>query len=115
MQAVIERHVTAGPDLQYKLEQSRKLAESQELRTIRCPSCGFYMLDVYGHEHYLIRVKCRKCKLTKQSTGAVQDHGQDSEAYQKGPSDHWDLIMERTYIALTQSYYVCNGPWGLDR
>ena len=40
MQAVIERHVTAGPDLQYKLEQSRKLAESQELRTIRCPSCG---------------------------------------------------------------------------
>ena len=61
MQAVIERHVTAGPDLQYKLEQSRKLAESQELRTIRCPSCGFYMLDVYGHEHYLIRVKCRKC------------------------------------------------------
>ena len=63
MQAVIERHVTAGPDLQYKLEQSRKLAESQELRTIRCPSCGFYMLDVYGHEHYLIRVKCRKCKF----------------------------------------------------
>ena len=54
MQAVIERHVTAGPDLQ---------AESQELRTIRCPSCGFYMLDVYGHEHYLIRVKCRKCKF----------------------------------------------------
>ena len=63
MQAVIERHVTAGPDLQYKLEQSRKLAEFQELRTIRCPSCGFYMLDVYGHEHYLIRVKCRKCKF----------------------------------------------------
>ena len=63
MQAVIERHVTAGPDLQNKLEQSRKLAESQELRTIRCPSCGFYMLDVYGHEHYLIRVKCRKCKF----------------------------------------------------
>ena len=63
MQAVIERHVTAGPDLQYKLEQSKKLAEAQELRTIRCPSCGFYMLDVYGHEHYLIRVKCRKCKF----------------------------------------------------
>ena len=63
MQAVIERHVTAGPDLQYKLEQSRKLAESQELRTIRCPSCGFYLLDVYGHGHYFIRVKCRKCKF----------------------------------------------------
>ena len=63
VQAVIERHVTAGPDLQFKLEQSKKLAESQELRTIRCPSCGFYMLDVYGHEHYLIRVKCRKCKF----------------------------------------------------
>ena len=63
MQDVIERHVTAGPELQDKLEQSRKLAEQQMARTIRCPSCGFYLLDVYGHGHYLIRVKCRKCKF----------------------------------------------------
>ena len=63
MQGVIERHVTAGPDLQEKLEQSRKLAEQESPRTIRCPSCGFYLLDVYGQGHYLIRVKCRKCKF----------------------------------------------------
>lgn len=63
MQAVIERHVTAGPELREKLDQSRKLAQQQTARSIRCPSCGFYLLDVYGQGHYLIRVKCRKCKF----------------------------------------------------
>ena len=63
MQLVIERHVTAGPNLQQKLEASRAGAEGEQLRTIRCPSCGFYLLDVYGHGHYYIRVKCRKCKF----------------------------------------------------
>ncbi len=63
MQGVIERHVTAGPDLQKKLDQSRELAEQQTARSIRCPSCGFYLLDVYGQGHYLISVKCRKCKF----------------------------------------------------
>ena len=63
MQGVIERHVTAGPDLQQKLEASRAGAAGEPLRTIRCPSCGFYLLDVYGHDHYYIRVKCRKCKF----------------------------------------------------
>ena len=63
MQGVIERHVTAGPDLQQKLEACRAGAEGEPLRTIRCPSCGFYLLDVYGHDHYYIRVKCRKCKF----------------------------------------------------
>lgn len=63
MQLVIERHVTAGPELQQKLEASRAGAEGEQLRTIRCPSCGFYLLDVYGYGHYYIRVKCRKCKF----------------------------------------------------
>ena len=63
MPAVIERHVTAGPDLQQKLEASKAGAAGEPLRTIRCPSCGFYLLDVYGHDHYYIRVKCRKCKF----------------------------------------------------
>ena len=63
MQLVIERHVTAGPELQQKLEASRAGAEGEQLRTIRCPSSGFYLLDVYGHGHYYIRVKCRKCKF----------------------------------------------------
>jgi phage FluMu protein Com len=63
MQQVIERHVTAGPEVQAKLEQSRKLAQNREPRAIRCPRCGLYLLDVYGHDHYLVRVKCRKCKF----------------------------------------------------
>ena len=65
MQAVIERYTNTSPDLQHKLEQSRKLAETRQLRTIRCPRCGFYMLDVYGYDHYLVRVKCRKCKFNE--------------------------------------------------
>ena len=32
---------------------------------IRCPRCGFYLLDVYGYNHYLVRVKCRKCKFNE--------------------------------------------------
>ena len=33
------------------------------LRTVRCPNCGFYLLDVCGKDHYYVRVKCRKCKF----------------------------------------------------
>ena len=33
------------------------------LRMVRCPKCGFYLLDVYGYDHYYVRVKCRKCKF----------------------------------------------------
>ncbi len=65
MQTAYEPHENAAPDLQFKLDQSRKLAESQELRMIRCPRCGFYMLDVFGYDHYLVRVKCRKCKFNE--------------------------------------------------
>ena len=63
MPQVIERHVTAGPELEQKLAASRAGAAGEPLRTIRCPSCGFYLLDVYGYGHYFIRVKCRKCKF----------------------------------------------------
>lgn len=63
MADIIERHVTAGPDVDEKLAQSKAAAESLKIRTIKCPKCGFYLLDVYGHDHYLIRVKCRKCKF----------------------------------------------------
>ena len=63
MPAVIERHVIAGPELQDKLAESRAGIRIEHIRTIRCPSCGFYLLDVYGHGHYFIRVKCRKCKF----------------------------------------------------
>ena len=63
MPAVIELYVTAGPDVQEKLAASRAGVQTRQIRTIRCPSCGFYLLDVYGHDHYYIRVKCRKCKF----------------------------------------------------
>lgn len=48
-----------------RLEQSKREADRLELRSIRCPRCGFYLLDVYGYGHYLVRVKCRKCKFSE--------------------------------------------------
>lgn len=50
---------------QWKLDQSRALAETMILREIKCPNCGFHLLDVYGHEHVVTRVKCRKCKFNE--------------------------------------------------
>lgn len=51
-------------------EKSRQiLRKTQEeldgctLRTVRCPTCQFPLLEVYGHGHYFVRVKCRKCKF----------------------------------------------------
>ena len=57
------KYQTVSPAVQNKLEQSMLLANTLQLRSIRCPICGFYLLDVYGHDHYLVRVKCRKCKF----------------------------------------------------
>ncbi len=58
-----KQNARANPAVQEKLERSRQLAQCRELRSIRCPVCGFYLLDVYGFDHYLVRVKCRKCKF----------------------------------------------------
>ncbi len=63
MPTINERHGTASPDVQEKLTASIKGAHVRQLRTIRCPCCGFYLLDIYGHDHCYIRVKCRKCKF----------------------------------------------------
>ena len=61
----IERYSKPVSDLQEKLSQSRAGAEKLELRQIKCPNCGFYLLDVYGRDHHYTRVKCRKCKFNE--------------------------------------------------
>lgn len=61
----IERYSKPVPDLQEKLARSRAEAEKLELRQIKCPNCGFYLLDVYGKDHHHTRVKCRKCKFNE--------------------------------------------------
>ena len=63
MQRAIEWRTASGNDLKQKLAKSRAGAQNRQLRTIRCPNCGFYLLDIYGREHCYIRVKCRKCKF----------------------------------------------------
>ena len=81
MPAVIERHVIAGPELQDKLAESKAGIQIEHIRTIRCPSCGFYLLDVYGHDHYYIRVKCRKLHryYKRIQTGNVQGEPEENK------------------------------------
>ena len=65
MPEVIKRDINAVPDLEAKLAMSREGMKAKRLRTIRCPNCGFYLLEVVGHDHYYISVKCRKCKFNE--------------------------------------------------
>ena len=63
MRAAVERHVAAGSDVQAKLAASREGAGAMPIRTIRCPNCGFFLLNVFGQDHYYLQVKCQKCKF----------------------------------------------------
>lgn len=59
-----QAELRADPETERKLARSRAGAEKLQLRTVRCPRCGFYLLDVYGRDHCYVRVKCRKCKFS---------------------------------------------------
>ena len=63
MTSVREKSSFTDPGIQYRLMRSRAMAGKKPVRTIMCPKCGFHLLDVYGSDHYLIQVKCRKCKF----------------------------------------------------
>ena len=65
MRAAVERHVAAGSDVQAKLAASREGAGVMPIRTIRCPNCGFFLLNVFGQDHYYHQVKCQKCKFSE--------------------------------------------------
>ena len=65
MQMVNEKYSIAGSELAKKLAMSREGMKAERLRTIRCPCCGFYLLEVAGYDHYYISVKCRKCKFNE--------------------------------------------------
>ncbi len=54
---------TLSPETRRRLELSEAGARGRTLRTVRCPVCGFRLLEVYGTEHSYVRVKCRKCKF----------------------------------------------------
>ena len=53
------------PELLNKLALSQLAAEELIKREIKCPVCGFYLMDVYGRDHHITRVKCRKCKFNE--------------------------------------------------
>ena len=64
MQASLLYRNTMREDTAFRLEESKKAAEDLVLRNIRCPSCGFHLLNVYGKGHYLLQIKCQKCKFS---------------------------------------------------
>ncbi len=59
------RREGAGADLERKLAMTEAAMPAEPLRTVRCPRCGFYLLDVCGRGHCFVRVKCRKCKFNE--------------------------------------------------
>lgn len=63
MRAVVDRHILSPEELEQRLNASQAGTEGRPLRSIKCPVCGHYLLDVYGHDHSYVRVKCRKCKF----------------------------------------------------
>ena len=65
MTEIIERHRNPVADYEKKLEMSRQGIDVAQLRRIHCPYCGIHLLDVYGYDHYYVRVKCRKCKFAE--------------------------------------------------
>ena len=56
-----------GAMLNEFLKTFRKLPEEEtsKLRSIRCPSCGFKLIEIVGHEHTIISVKCSRCKFSE--------------------------------------------------
>ncbi len=50
-------------EAEQKLLFSKQLAETLERRDVKCPQCGFRVLEVYGRDHHITRVKCQKCKF----------------------------------------------------
>lgn len=53
------------PAVAEKLKVCRDASEKLMRREIKCPVCGFYLLDVYGRDHHYTRVKCNKCKFNE--------------------------------------------------
>lgn len=41
------------PELLNKLALSQLAAEELIKREIKCPVCGFYLMDVYGRDHHI--------------------------------------------------------------
>lgn len=66
MQTVVERYQKPLPvETVAKLDYSRRQAEKLVRREIKCPNCGFHLLEVYGTDHHITRVKCQKCKFNE--------------------------------------------------
>lgn len=45
-------------------KQAREAAQDEPLRTIRCPQCGFPLMNFYGTRKVILEVKCPKCKFS---------------------------------------------------
>ena len=74
MQTVAERYQKPLPvEIVSKLEVSRRQAERLVKREIKCPNCGFHLLEVYGTDHHITRVKCQKCKFNELIDGRADE------------------------------------------
>ena len=58
-------HYEMTPVVAEKLARCKTASEQLMKREIKCPVCGFYLLDVYGRDHHYTRVKCNNCKFNE--------------------------------------------------
>lgn len=47
-----------------KLLFSKRAAETLERRDVKCPQCGFRVLEVYGRGHHITRLNARNASST---------------------------------------------------
>lgn len=59
------RYGELSPEQIYLIHRSRREAERQEMRTVKCPSCGFRMATVTVGTNGNQQLKCRKCSLNE--------------------------------------------------
>lgn len=52
-------------ELLNKLALSQLAAEELIKREIKCPVCGFYLMDVYGRDHHITRVSAVSVSSTR--------------------------------------------------
>jgi len=53
------------PELLNKLALSQLAAEELIKREIKCPVCGFYLMDVYGRDHHITELSAANVSSTR--------------------------------------------------
>ena len=60
----VDKYGTISAAMEELLNRSRDSVGDKELRNVKCPRCGFKLMQVYGHADIPVEIRCGKCKYT---------------------------------------------------